>query len=865
MHPLRTIQSWVRALGQRGQIKQEIDEELRFHLEQRTAENIAAGMSPDEAAGAARKRFGNALAIREELRELSGGAWLDSLAQDIRFGLRILIKQPFALASAILALSLGIGLVALMFCFINGLMLTKLPLPEGERLAATSLPAWAFKDISEHQTSFEGMVSFGSFRGRFRAQGPTTARSLCFTTANLFDILRVAPAAGRGFRAGEDKAGAEPVALIGFDLWQEEFQGSPAALGSTIWIEGRPATVVGIMPRDFRFPINNCVWVADPVSQTVANMDQGFVFGRLKPGVSCSKAEAELNTLWAAINPPPKPGEPELERIRVGPYIKGVIGSLTQPDYAGIGAMAAMLATLLVLFLACTNVALLTLSRGIKRTREFAVRSALGATRRRLVLQMLVETLTLAIAGAIGGTFAAAWIKNLLLAQMPADTSVYRGYAPWWHFDMDWRVFLFIAGLAFLVNLAAGLWPALEVTKIEVSETLKDQGSESTGFRLGGLQRFLIVSQVAASVIILVGAIALVERGRRLQNVHLPFDPETTLTANVRVPDLANTNRFFEEVSTGIANLPGVKTVALASDGFAFGHNVTRIEIEGGTYPRPEDQPLTAKRVVSANYFTAMNMKFQQGRGFVEDDRATAPAVAVINTTFARRYLPPGNVLGQRFQDSMDGHWLTVVGCVSDALTYGQDGNEAVFYMPLSQHPSGTMTVFVRGNPEHSWKRGVLTEIVSLEPDQPLPEISNVQQELAGVDSGARTEMLLLETCGAASLFLSALGVFGLINFSVSQRTREIGIRMALGATRGRVIWTVLRQFVIQIGIGLAIGVLLALALVRAFSSVLPATATEPSVYLGVALLLGIASLAAVLGPVRRASKIDPMTALRHE
>jgi putative ABC transport system permease protein len=677
--------------------------------------------------------------------------------------------------------------------------------------------------------------------------------------------LRVAPAIGRGFRPGEDKAGAEPVALISFDLWQEEFQGSPAVLGSTIWIEGKPRTVVGVMPRDFHFPINEWVWVAAPVTPEIAYTDQGFVFGRLKPGLNFSKAEAELNTLWAAMNPPPKPGEHELEKIRVGPYINGVTGSLTKPDYAAIGALAGMLATLLVLFLACTNAALLTLSRSIKRIREFAVRSALGATRRRLVMQMLVENLGISVAGSIGGTLAAAWIKNLMFAQMPADTSVYRGYASWWRFEMDWRVFLFIAGLTFVVNLAAGLWPALEVTKRDVSQMLKEQGSGSSGFKLGSLQKFLIISQVAASVIILVGAIALIEHGRRLNNVHLPFDPRAMVTANIQMPDAAVTNRFFEEATTSIANLPGVEAVALASDGFAFGHNTTRIEIEGQSYPRLIDQPQVAKRVVSFNYFATVNLGFLQGRGFVEDDRATSPPVAVINSTFAKRYLPPGNPLGKRFQDAMDGRWLTVVGCVSDALTYANNRSESVFYVPLSQHPRARMFALVRGNAAPSWKKGLLTEIARLEPDQPLPEISNVQYELDGVDAGMRYEMLLLEVCGAASLFLSAVGVFGLISLSVSQRTREIGIRMALGATQRRVIWTILRQFVVQIGIGLGIGAVMALAVVRVFSSVLPATAAEPRVYLMVALLLGVASLAAVLGPARRASKIDPMMALRYE
>lgn len=371
---------------------------------------------------------------------------------------------------------------------------------------------------------------------------------------------------------------------------------------------------------------------------------------------------------------------------------------------------------------------------------------------------------------------------------------------------------------------------------------------------------------MAVSVVILVGAFALFAHGRRLTDVHLPFDPKALMVAHVEVPDLADTNLFFSELERSLAHVPGVEAVALSSHPFVFGHGMTPVEMEGKSYARPEDRPFIAGRTVTPNFFATANMPLLQGRALGADDRPGSMPVAVVNTTFGQRYLPPGHALGSRFRNPMDGRWLTVVGCVPDALTYGADRREPVFYVPLSQHPRGTMRVLVRASGATApGMKTVRAELERWQPNLPLPSLETVQQELDGVDTSRRQERLLLSVCGAASLFLALVGIGGLITLSVNQRAREIGIRLALGATRDRVVFTIVKQALRQIGLGLVAGLLLAVALVRSLGSVLPATATHPSVYAAVIALLGSLSLVAVLVPALRGARVYPLEALRVE
>jgi predicted permease len=866
MNPLLNIWRRLRSSGMGKAVKQEIDDELRFHLEQRTAEHIEAGMSPEEAARAARKRFGNVQSVREECREFRGINWFDNLFRDFRFGFRTLTRQSGSLIAAIAALALGIGLVTVMFCAINGIMFRSLPLPESDRLVSTTVPAWAFQEISRQQTTFENLASFGDFHVNFRAAGAPTRREVCFITANFLEVLRATPALGRGFLPGEGLPGAEPVTILSHKLWQEEFQGASNVLGSTVWIAGQPKTVIGVMPADFRFPINDDLWVASEVTQEVANRETGFVFGRLKPGVTRAGAQVELNTLWQRVAPPRRPNEPELKPIRVGAYLDALTGGLEGKSDITVGSLAMLLATLCVLFLACANVAMLTLGRAIKRGREFAIRTALGASRKRVILQLLIENLILSAAGGFGGLLAAGYFMHWLMSQMPADTTIYRNYPSWWRFEIDGNVLFFVLCLTFVTNLVAGLWPALQATRQNVNELLKGQTLGSSTLGTGGFQRLLVVSQVAVSVVILVGALALLRQRQQLGDVHLPFDPKTMLSVNVELSGPTGSVRFFEELNRNLAQVPGVESVAMTSAGFAFGHHGTPVQIEGRSYPRPADHPRVPARVVTPDYFKAVNLSLRKGRAFGSDDRADSLPVAVVNATFAQELFPDSDPLGRRFREGTDGRWLTVVGCVPDALVYGTGRREPVYYVPMSQHPRAAMRVLLRGNTQSpmAWTKTVGAEVARLQPDVPISRAGTVKQELDGVHGGW-LEAATLGACGAVSLLLAALGIFGLLTLSVNQRTHELGIRLALGATKANLVMTILKQGLRQIAVGLVVGLLLATAVVRAFASVLPSTATEIWVYVGVVVLLGTVSVIAVLIPATRGSKVDPMVALRYE
>jgi predicted permease len=755
-----------------------------------------------------------------------------------------------------------------MFCAINSMMLRNLPLPEPDRLVSTTVPPGFFREFTEQQTSFEGMVSFGDFHANFRAAGAPSRREACFITANFLDVLRAKPLFGRGFLPGEDATNAAPVAILSYKLWQEEFQGDRAVLDKTIWLDGQPKTVVGVMPANFRFPINDDFWIPSGASQDLANRETGFVFARLKPGLSLADARIELNTIWPRLYAPLlKADEPRPQPIRVGAYPDALTGALQGVNDIALAGLAMALVSFFILFLACANVAMLTLGRAIKRGREFAIRSALGATRRRMILQLLVENMVLSTGGAIGGVLAAAWFLHWLVSSMPSDTTNYRNYPSWYRFEIDGHVLLMVLGLTFVVNLLAGLWPALQATKRDVNELLKGQTIGSSHLGVAGFQRLLVISQVAASVVILVAAFALIQHRMDLSNVHLPFDPNSMFTVNVNLSGTTEPTRFYEELDRNLSQLPGVEATALASEGFAFWHGVMPIEMEGKAYPREQDYPRVAHRVVTPDYFAAVNLPLLQGRGFRADDGTNSTLVAVVNATFAERYFGSENPLGRRIREEWDGRWLTVVGCVPDALVYGTVRREPVYYVPFGQHPRPDMKVLLRvkGKSALAWTKTVGAEVARLQPDLPISGAATVKQELNGVNGGLMGGALALSFCGVVSLLLAAVGIFGLITLSVNQRTREIGIRLAMGSTRRGVVGTILVQGMRQIGIGLVAGLVLAIALVKVLSSVLPDTASQPWAYFGVVLLLGGVSIVAVLIPAVRGSKVDPMVALRYE
>lgn len=790
---------------------------------------------------------------------------MNELLQDLRLGWRVLLKQPWTASSTILALTLGIGLVTTMFCFFNGTVLQGLPFPDSDRLVYTTIPSDAIREFKEQQTRFEELCSFGSIWENFKAKGAPSRRRACYISPDFLEAVGVKPVVGRGFRPGEGAPGAEPVALLGFDVWQEEFQGDPAAVGSIFWLDGKPQTVVGIMPPEFRFPINENIWVASSGTADQGNRGQGFVFGKLKPSVTPGQAQAELNTIWTRLVPPERAKAAELDPVRVGPFrdcVWGLDGPNKSRDAFLAGAMA-VLATVFVLVIACTNVALLTLGRAVKRGKEFAVRGALGATRKRLIVQILVENLILAAGGAAGGLLVASWLTNWFAARTLGQNAVGKSMPSWWHYDVDWRVVLFLIVLTFLTNLLAGLGPALQATKRDANDSLKDESAGSSGLRIAGFQRFLVVSQVAMSVAIFAAAFVLIRVNEQRARMQLSFDPTSVLTARVELPPAADPGRFAKEVESGLKQAPGVDAVALSSGRLQLGWSQVLIEVEGQSYDRWQDHPRVGGRAVSEGFFKTLNLQLLQGRGFTADDRLGTPAVAVVTPAFAEQFLPHGNLLGARFRQYPDGPWLTVVGVVADV--WGRARHSTDYYVSMTQQPRRDITVMLRGNGRVALIKTLRTEVARLQPDLPVFEIETLAEQWRGMDNGAKGEVRLLSICGVGSLFLSVLGIYGLIMLSVGQRTREIGIRLALGATRNRIMATIVREVAGPIATGLIVGAVLAFCLLRIVASLIEGPTDQPWPYLAAVLLLGTASLSAVAIPARYAGKMDPVKALRYE
>lgn len=811
------------------------------------------------------KQLGWVKSLRQIFRELRKARWLENLFKDLWFGFRLWKKQPGSFILAVAALTLGIGLVTFSLSAINCVFFGKLPFPAADRLVYTSIPREAFDDFREQQTRFEGLSAFSLATVNFKAQTAVSRRRVCFIAANFLDEVRATTLHGRGFLPGEEKPGAEPVALIGYDLWQQEFNGNSAAIGSVIRVDGQARTVVGIMPKGFKFPINDGLWIpAEPGQMS----GWGFVFGRLRPSVSIADARSELNLIAERRSQHNGKYERRAQsRVTVGPFTR--FDEMKGSHGPAPAVLSMLVVTLLVLFIACANVAGLTLANASRRATELAVRGALGARRPRLICQILAENLILTVSGAICGLLVLIYLSYALQGWLAAGVVDLSQIPFWIHIEVDARLLISLIALISMTNVLAGLWPALQATKSDIVELLKSGSGGTFGAHTGKFQWLLAAVQIALSVIVLTQSFVLLTFSHRLRQSHLPFDPATVLSARVVLPTFAITKSFYEQLERNLAALPGIQGVALSSSDPGLGHGWQQIEVEGKIYPRSEDHPFVGIETVSDGLFRMLNVTPIQGRIFNGGDVTGAMPVAIVNSTFAKMLLPPGNPLGHRFRQGTNA-WLTVVGCVPDLQYDPSEANpEPVFFVPTSQQPLGSMVVLLRGSGRAmDWTKALGAEVARLQPDLAIERPATMQSLINHQIFGYYMASLLLAICGGASLFLATLGIFGLITLSVNQRTREIGVRLALGATQNGIIMTFLARAGMQIGAGLSFGTMLAWALNRMLHH---SIAGYPTVdYPGLVLIATVAflasiSLVAVLIPAIRGAKVDPMTALRYE
>jgi putative ABC transport system permease protein len=809
---------------------------------------------------------------------------MTGLAHDLRYGIRMLTKNPGLSVAAVLAFALGIGLSTAMFSIVYGAILRGLPFEESERLMHVennnpakeqrSLEVFLqdYFEIRKRQKSFEDIAGF--YEGTVNLSGDEKPERYegAFMTANSFDLLRAKPLIGRGIQPGEDSPGAEPVVVLGWGVWQARYNGDPNVIGRKVRVNGQPGTIVGVMPQGFAFPIAQEIWVPmrlDPLKTPRGRGETLEVFGRLRDGVSIEQARAELGGIAQAL----AKEFPETNEGRgavIKPYTEEYMGE--EPRTLLFIMLAVCLA---VLLLACVNVASLVMARASKRTREIAIRSALGADRRRLIGQLLTESVLLSLVGAVLGVLLAYVAARAFNAAI-ADTQ-----PPFWiNIAIDPVALLFALGTTLFAGVVSGLVPAFQASRTDVNEVLKDEGRGSSSLRMGIFTRMVVVAEVCLSCIILICAGLMIQNVLKMDD-RIEIDTANLFTNRIALfesayPDEAQRARFFETLLGRLREDPAVVSAAASTYLPATGTWAPRFAMEGATYPKEEDQPRAHVAWVSAGFVHTFKGEVLRGRDFGAQDTPTSLPVALVNRSFAEKFWPGQDPIGRRirFSDAEDPAaepWRTVIGVVPDLGMNSIEDNEfgpEGFFIPLSQDCPGFVSLVVRTrdpNPLSITER-VRAHVTALDKDLPIYFVRSMEEVVAQTGFFQNLFATLFAIFGMVALVLASVGIYGVIAFSVEQRTQEIGIRMALGAQQSSVLGLILRQGMLQLVLGLGLGLVPAWLLGKALSGILVGVQPyDPPTFVGVCLLLASVALFACWVPAQRASRTDPLVAIRYD
>jgi predicted permease len=786
---------------------------------------------------------------------------------DLRYALRMLSKHPGFTISAVTTLALGIGFVATIFTIVKGVAYGRLPFEDSGRIMSIGINASRFDDLAREQTSCESIAFARVLQANLRAGTLMSRYSAAVVSANFLEVLRTRPIVGRGFSRDDESPASSKTILIGHAVWIQEFQQAGDVVGRELRVNGEARTIIGVMPEGFGFPRTEQLWMVRQAGEDVAA--DSICFARLKPNVSPRQAALEFAALEANLAGSDVVSDSQRAVVDVVPFTERWI----KPQIR-IVLTAILGATLLVLLLACVNVTNLFLSRAVEREREFAVRTALGASRQRLVRQLLTETLLVATLGAVGGTFMA-WGGSTWIWSYIGQESGLTGGAPFWiNFDIDARVLGFVASLTLVATLLTGVAPALQSSRVDLNSSLKQGGG--SGLRLSRTNRWLVNAQLALSVALVIFAGLFLTILIAFNNKRLPYDPNVILTARValdnpRYETDGQRVAFYEQFTQTIAAMPGVKQVGLTSaDRFRAGS--IRIEMEGDSYLRPGDRPSSLLEVVSDRYFDVFPLGMLQGRPFSTTDRANATPVAIVNAAFTREFERTGPLVGRRVRIGSEGEpWLTIIGVAADmgSVKAGQASNGPVLYRPIAQVPPRETTLLIHGGADtQQLISGIRKTVTKLDPELVAYQFLTVQAIIEMERIGINVPGVLFVVCGIGALVLAAVGVYGVISFSVKMRTRELGVRLALGATRAQIVKLILKQGLWQISFGIAIGLLLAAGgsmMLRSMFVDLGHSAFNLWIYLVVVVLLGTVGMVALLVPALRGSRVDPMVALRAE
>ncbi len=902
---LRVMAAKLRGLFGDRSADQELDDEIEAHLRLLTERYVRQGMSEAEAPRAARRQFGNITLLKEASREMRRIRFIDTLVQDLRFGARMLLQRKGFTAVAVLSLAFGIGANTALFSLADVFFWRALPAVNDDRLFTLVRGdglAWPCSypdhvDYRDGARSFDGLAAYEpvvlAFGNRERSRVVTGE----LVTGNFFEVLGARMSQGRAFLPEEDRApGAHPVVVISHDFWGREFGGDPQLVGKTITLNNHSFTVIGVAAAGFT-GVSNVgradLWVP-MMMQAAAKPNEGpglnsrdrgmYAIGRLKEGVSRAQAEAELETinrqlLQAYPAPPDEESSWRGLPLSLGPAQGTLYSGIRRRMEMGITLVTIL--TGIVLLIACANVANLLLARGASRHKEIAIRLALGAGRLRLIRQLLTESLLLALLAAAAGTLLAFWINRLLMSVQPA---VLQPYELKVDLRLDLRALVFTLLLSMLTSVIFGLVPALTATRTDVVPALKEESGTSGRRQWFSLRNSLIVAQVALSLALLISAGLSVRSLRNRQTIDPGFDASDGLLITLDLGMLGYSKErgleFYRQLNERLAATPGVRSIAIA-DYFPLGFDGRlgeRISIEG--QPPPADgQPISVVRqLVGLRYFETIGVPFLRGRDFTAQDTASSERAVIINETMARRHWPNlkdiGEVIGRRIRIGVgpdgqdDAPWSVIIGVAGDCKTgWLTEEAEAGMLMPISQNYAPEFQALARTNAEETTTISALRrEVAAIDPNLPIKIITTLPERVGLQLWPTRVFAGLTMALGCLGLLLAAIGLYGVMSYSVAQRTREIGIRMALGAKARDLLKMIIGQGMRLTLVGVAFGLALAQALARGIAALLyGVTATDPLTFTGVTVFLMTVALLACYLPARRATKIDPIASLKRE
>jgi putative ABC transport system permease protein len=809
-----------------------------------------------------------------------GDSIMRTLGLETRYALRSIRKRPAMSAIVVLTLSLGLGANAAIFSMIDALVLRPFTMPDADRITLMSYlkadndierrvsPA-DFLDWKRQTDVFERLTALQWWDANLVGRDEPEKVQGFFASADFFPTLGIELARGRGFLADEETQGKHHRVVLGHGLWERRFAADPAIIGKSVDIDGRPHEVVGIAPPGFEFPMGAQLWAPLSFDSNAATNRRGtylIVIGRLAPGRTLQDAKAQMAVIGERL----ERDHPDTNRGRVARVYSLAEGMRD----LGVGPILSMwqAAAAFVLLIACANVASLLLARGAERQREMAVRVAMGASRLRVVRELLIESGLLAFA-AIPGALLVAFIGlKLVVGYMPAKIA--RFVVGWHQMDVDVRLVLFTAGLATLTALAFGLIPALQASRPRLTEALKDGGRGATvGATRQRLRRGLVVAEIALALPLLVAAGLSVLTVHRFLYGPQGFEPDHVLTMQVVLPDVkypadGERRRFAETAVAQLRQTPGVQVAAAVNVTPASGNNWSRgIEIDGKPHPDPNDPPSVDYRVATPDFFAALRIPILSGRSFTEADREDTQRIAIVSTSLARRYWPGEDPIGRRIRIGT-GEWMTVVGVSGDVIhDWFMRRNYPTLYLPFQQSPTGEMAMVMRtsGDPA-GLATSARAALRSVDPMQPVFDVQPLRTSLQERTVGLQYVGGIMFVFGGLALVLAVVGVYGVMAYMVTQRTHEIGVRMALGATRRDVLRLTTRQTLTLTALGVGLGVALSFALGRLIEAgLLGVASSDARLTAGLAAVLTASAMAAGYFPARRAASIDPTVALRGE